>query len=283
MIPEEVKCWLLEQGFGEVTTNRGVGGGCISNGAILITSTEASFFLKTNPSAPHDMFEREAEGLASLNKDDAPLVPAAFLVGKNFLLLENLSPAPVKPNYWELFGRQLAVLHKYTGSQFGFEHDNYIGSTPQPNGWLESGYDFFAERRLNFQARLAHQRGLFSKQVLVQVERLSARLKDFVPVQPASLIHGDLWSGNVISDAQGNPVIIDPAAHYGWAEAELAMTTLFGSFPESFYRAYQEINPLVPGYRKRFYLYNLYHLINHLNLFGRSYLDQVQGVLRQYI
>ena len=117
---------------------------------------------------------------------------------------------------------------------------------------------------------------------LEHVRRLVERLPELVPWQPSSLLHGDLWTGNAMSDEKGAPAIIDPAAHYGWAEAELAMTTLFDSFPREFYRAYEEVRPLEKGYRDRFDIYNLYHLLNHLNLFGRSYLGQVRAILRRY-
>ncbi|MBU0510724.1 MAG: fructosamine kinase family protein, partial [Chloroflexi bacterium] len=192
-------------------------------------------------------------------------------------------PAYRRGGYWTEFGRQLASLHNHTRPQFGFAHDNYIGSTPQPNPWTDDGYEFFAEHRWLFQSHLARQRGLISRDELRQIERLSARLPKLVPEQPASLSHGDLWSGNAMTDSRGAPAIIDPAAHYGWAEAELAMTTLFGSFPGTFYRAYEEIRPLEPGYQSRFPVYNLYHLLNHVNIFGSSYLGQVQSILSRYV
>jgi len=173
-------------------------------------------------------------------------------------------------------------LHQHTQARFGFEHDNYIGSTRQPNPWMENGYQFFAEQRLVFQAHLAYQKGLFSPGDLKSVEKIAAQLPDLIPLQPPSLLHGDLWSGNAITDDQGAPAIIDPAAHYGWAEAELAMTVLFGSFPSVFYQAYEEVRPLEAGYFSRFQIYNLYHLINHLNIFGRGYLGQVHAILRKY-
>jgi fructosamine-3-kinase len=173
-------------------------------------------------------------------------------------------------------------MHNNTEARFGFFHDNYIGSTPQPNTWTEDGYTFFGERRLIFQARMARRRGLLGETEVKGVERLVSRLVNLVPVQPASLIHGDLWTGNAMTDSSGAPAIIDPAAHYGWAEADLAMTTLFGAFPDEFFRAYQEVRPLEKGFRKRFDLYNLYHLLNHLNLFGTGYLGQVVSILRRY-
>ncbi|RME07342.1 MAG: ketosamine-3-kinase [Anaerolineae bacterium] len=280
MLPAEVVRYLQQQGHGAVVSARPVGGGCINNGVLLKTEAGQTFFLKTNAAAPADMFAREAEGLAALARAGGPRVPRVYLVGRDFLLLEDLAPQGRRADFWELLGRQLAALHNCTAERFGFAHDNYIGSTPQPNPWTEDGYDFFAEHRLLYQARLGRERGLLSSTDLRRVERLCGRLRELVPPQPASLIHGDLWSGNVISDAEGNPALIDPAAHYGWAEAELAMTALFGGFPQAFYRAYAEARPLEAGYRRRFPVYNLYHLLNHLNLFGRGYLGQVQAVLR---
>jgi len=284
MVPEAVIEWLSRQGFGNVQSTRPVGGGCINNGTRLLTSTGKSFFLKTNLHAPSDMFARETEGLSALGEADiTPRVPKPLLHGKIFLLLEDLAPARRRADYWPAFGRQLAGLHQRTSPRFGFEHDNYIGSTPQPNTWVENGYDFFAEYRLGFQARLAERRGLLSSADVQRVYRLADRLPDLIPSQPASLLHGDLWGGNAITDESGAPAIIDPAAHYGWAEAELAMTTLFGSFPEAFYQAYQEVRPLEAGDWERFPIYNLYHLLNHLNLFGSGYLGQVQSILRRYV
>jgi len=281
-IPQPVCTWRDEQGCGAVVQSRPVGGGCINNGVILHTASGKRFFLKTNTHTPADMFVREAEGLEALRGANGPRVPQVFLVGDDFLLMEDLNPARPVPTYWTDFGRLLAALHNHTHTHFGFHHDNYLGSTPQPNPWVEDGFAFFAEHRLLYQARLAHQRGLLDRAGVRQVEKLAAALPDLIPAQPASLIHGDLWSGNAITDSTGRPAIIDPAAHYGWAEAELGMTALFGGFPESFYRAYQEARPLPPGLYERLPIYNLYHLLKHLNLFGRSYLNQVRSILNRY-
>jgi len=281
-VPVAVQRWLEAQGYGAVSRVQPVGGGCINNGARLHTSGGASFFLKTNATAPPDMFAREAEGLEALRVPDGPRVPRPYVWGADFLLLEDLAPATPRVDFWETLGQRLAALHNHTGPAFGFAHDNYIGSTPQPNPWTDDGYAFFAEHRLGFQARLAFERGLLPADDVRRVERLAARLPDLVPPQPPSLIHGDLWHGNVIADAHGAPALIDPAAHYGWAEADLAMTALFGGFPERFYRAYEAARPLENGYRRRFGLYNLYHLLNHLNLFGAGYLGSVQRILRQW-
>ncbi len=289
MIPTRIKDWITEHDYGEIVASWPVGGGCINNGARLQTSSGKTFFLKTNSQAPQDMFAREAEGLEALRSpagmplDDGLRVPQPHLWGKDFLLLEDLAPASRRPGYWSEFGRRLAALHNHASERFGFHHDNYLGSTPQSNPWTEDGWVFFGEHRLLSQARLAQQQGYFGSRQVQQVERLARRLPDLVPSQPASLIHGDLWSGNALTDENGEPAIIDPAAHYGWAEAELGMTALFGGFPGEFYRAYQEARPLEPGLYGRFSLYNLYHLLNHLNLFGESYLGEVMGILRKYL
>ena len=282
MIPEQVRKFLRENGSGEVVSTQGVGGGCINNSTCLKTSSGVTYFLKTNTNAPIEMFDREAEGLDELRIAGGPRVHQPYLYAADFLLLEDLDPGPRRADYWESFGRQMAVLHQKEGPLFGFAHDNFIGSTPQPNHWTQDGYTFFSEQRVLYQARLAQRRGLLGQAEVKQVERLITHLPELIPEQPASLIHGDLWTGNAMTDREGNPAIIDPAAHYGWAEADLAMTALFGSFPESFYLAYQEVRPLVSGFWKRSPVYNLYHLLNHLNLFGGGYYEQVTSILSRY-
>jgi fructosamine-3-kinase len=282
MIPDAVSAWISEQGFGEVVSSSPVGGGCINNGVRIRTANGPGFFLKTNLNAPKDMFACEAQSLEALRVEDGPRVPQSFLVGPDFLLHEDLSPAPKQKGYWRDFGRKLAALHNHTHDRFGFDQDNYIGSTPQPNLWTKDGDAFFAQHRLNYQAELAARQGLFSSAEAHQVAQLAVRLPELVPAQPASLLHGDLWGGNAITGPEGEPAIIDPAAHYGWAEAELGMTTLFGGFPGEFYQAYEETRPLQKGWSDRLEIYNLYHLLNHLNLFGRGYYGQVIGVVRKY-
>jgi protein-ribulosamine 3-kinase len=278
MIPGEVLAWLVSNQFGELVSHRPVGGGCINNGQVLQAASGRSFFLKTNTAAPQDMFACEVEGLYAIRGKGGPTVPEP-----GFLLMEDLAPAPQRPGFWTEFGHRLAALHNHTGEQFGFFHDNYIGSTPQPNPWCEDGYQFFAQHRLVYMAGLARDQGGLDEAEFQTVARLAERVSRLVPEQSASLTHGDLWSGNAMTDSGGGPALIDPAAHYGWAEAELAMTTLFGSFPEVFYRAYGEIRPLEPGYASRFPIYNLYHLLNHLVLFGRGYLGQVKAILARFV
>ena len=283
MLPQAVAEFVAAQGWGTVTQVQPVSGGCINDGRILGTATGPPLFLKLNSAAPADMFQREAEGLAAMAAvPGAPRVPAVYCAGESFLLLEYLPSAPRAPDFWAGLGLQLARLHSATQPRFGFDHGNYIGATPQPNPWTTDGHRFFADQRLRFQAERAYRAGLIGQALLGRVERLAERLPSLVPTQPASLIHGDLWSGNIIPGPGGQACLIDPAAHFGWAEADLAMTTLFGRPPLAFFDGYSAERPLAPGYQDRFDLYNLYHLLNHLNLFGASYLPAVEAILARF-
>jgi fructosamine-3-kinase len=276
--------FVAAQGWGNITQMQPVAGGCINDGRILRTAAGPPLFLKLNLTAPPDMFQREAEGLAAIGAvAGAPRVPAVYCAGEGFLLLEYLTAAPPAPDSWPVLGQQLARLHGATQPRFGFDHDNYIGATPQPNPWTADGHHFFAQQRLRFQAERAYRAGLISQATFGRVEQLAERLPSLVPAQPASLIHGDLWSGNIIAGPAGQACLIDPAAHFGWAEADLAMTTLFGRPPQAFFDGYAAERPLATGYRERFELYNLYHLLNHLNLFGATYLPAVEAGLARYI
>ncbi len=283
MIPNAVDIWLRENGHGKVTAEYPVGGGCINNGARLETVSGTSFFLKTNDGAPEDMFAREAEGLVELRKANGPRLPEPFLWDAEFILLEDLRPSPRTVDYWATLGRQLAILHQTANVKFGFAHNNYLGTTSQVNSWTKNGHEFFAEHRLGFQTRLARDNDLITRGEASDIAKLAHRLEQLVPPQSASLIHGDLWTGNVISDRDGQPAIIDPAAYFGWAEAELGMTALFGGFPAAFYSAYVETRTLDIGWADRLPIYNLYHLLNHLNLFGTGYHNQVMEIVKQFL
>jgi fructosamine-3-kinase len=209
-------------------------------------------------------------------------VPAPYAHGPHFLLLEYLAPGRPAPHYWPGLGQALARIHTHAHDRFGFFHDNYIGATPQPNTWDADGHQFFAEQRLLVMGQRVHGQGLLSSVEQRRLERLCARLPDLVPKQAPSLLHGDLWSGNIIPGPDGQACLIDPAAHYGWAEADLAMTVLFGRPPAEFFTGYESVRPLAPGYRERFDVYNLYHLLNHVALFGAGYLGAVQSILTRF-
>jgi fructosamine-3-kinase len=253
-----------------------VGGGCIHE-CYRVEIGGRSFFLKTNDESHADNFVSEADGLAALRSAGmrAPEpVSHGAAGGSAYLLLEFLVLQGKRD--FAALGRMLAEAHRKPGPRFGWHRDNYIGATPQSNGWCEDWAMFWRERRLKPQVELAKRNGFD-----LPVQDVFDLLEGHQP-QP-SLLHGDLWSGNAGFTQEG-PVVFDPAVYYGDREADLAMTELFGGFPREFYEAYEETYPLEPGYQVRKHLYNLYHLLNHLNLFGAGYLSQVKetlGLLRR--
>ena len=260
---------------------RGIGGGSI-NAAHVLESTEGiKYFVKLNHASLLDMFEAEAEGLNEMLSANAIKVPTPICWGisdnESYIVMEYI-PLGGKGSGQKL-GEQLAAMHRKQWDKFGWTRDNTIGSTPQPNTPSSSWIDFYREQRLQFQLELAAQNG--GTGLLNKGERLAAGLDAFfADYQPVpSLLHGDLWGGNYSTDLDGNPVIFDPATYYGDREADIAMTELFGGFPHDFYAAYNKAWPLDPGYATRKTLYNLYHVINHFNLFGGGYLSQADHMI----
>lgn len=266
---------------------RPVGGGCI-NRCWEMSGAGARWFLKTNSGDKAAMFTAEARGLAALGEAGALRVPAVLGGGcagnVAYLLLEWIPLGAVSRDIEAEFGAGLARLHRTTSARFGFDADNFIGSTVQPNGWRGNWDEFFAQQRLGFQLDLARENGLGAR-LQKAGERLLAVLPelfaDHAP-QP-SLLHGDLWGGNRACDEHGRPVIFDPAVYYGDREADLAMTRLFGGFGADFYAAYQQEWPLPPGASGRIDLYNLYHVLNHANLFGGAYRDQALVLMQRLL
>lgn len=261
-------------------------GGCI-NRAVRLLGGQQRYFVKYNSPSRLEMFIAEAEGLRALGAAGAVRVPAPVCWGTGggiaFLVLELVELAPAVPTIQEELGRRLAALHRVTHPRFGWHRDNTIGATAQINRYADHWPEFFRDRRLAFQLHLAADQGY--RAVSAKGERLLTRLDaffhDYAP--PASLLHGDLWYGNVAATAGGEPVIFDPAVYFGDREADLAMTELFGGFAAGFYRAYAEAWPLAPGYAARRTLYNLYHVLNHLNLFGGSYRAQAERMIDQLL
>lgn len=278
----EIESWLLQQGHDAPFTGSSVSGGSICDSRLAETADGHRYFIKSKANAPAGLFPSEAEGLKAIAATRSIVTPKVYHYAESFLVLEFLPSRSPSGAYWTDFGRQLAAMHRHTFPQFGFSMDNFCGSTPQPNPPTSDGYRFFAEQRLLHQTRLATANRLLDARDAAAVENLCSRLTDLIPEQPASLLHGDLWSGNAHIGEDGEPVLIDPACYWGWAEAEIAMTRLFGGFPDAFYRSYLEVNPLQPGWQERLDLYNLYHLLNHLNLFGSSYYAQVISALKRY-
>jgi len=268
-----------------------IGGGCINGTSVLTLSNGASLFIKTNSPDMENMFRTEAAGLSELGKvPGSPRVPQVFCGGtdkdRSFLLMEYCSPGVKSSAFSEDLGSSLAHMHKNArSSRCGLQHSNFIGASVQINTPSESWIDFFRQRRLEVQLKMARDKGLADSHLTGIIIGLMDHLENFlIPCDDgqSSLLHGDLWSGNVISDEEGRAVIIDPAVYYGHREADIAMTELFGGFNSSFYRGYNETWPLEEGYSRRRDLYNLYHMLNHLNLFGSSYAGSVLSIVRKY-
>ena len=257
-----------------------MGGGCI-NQAYLLQDKSHSYFIKTNQASLISMFEAEAAGLREIARTDTIRVPEPICLGssgdKSYLVLEHIEMS--SQGSMELAGRELAQMHKKIGGGFGWRMDNTIGSTHQPNNLSTDWIEFWRERRLGYQLRLASELG-YGSRLRESGEKLKELLPQLIDHQPQpSLLHGDLWSGNISFDRSGAPVIFDPALYYGDREADIAMTELFGGFSSAFYSAYNEAWPLDPGYPERKALYNLYHILNHLNIFGGGYASQAQGMI----
>ena len=279
---EQVQRWLTDNGFGQVTRKERVAGGSINISSRLYLSDGRRVFLKQHDSAPAQMFIAEAAGLSALRQAKSLRVPEVLHVAESFLLLEDLGSGQPDKHYWQELGSGLADLHGNQQPQFGFSTDNYCGSTPQINPPTDDGFEFFANFRIRKLAVIARERKLLNSAAFNALEYIAENLSRWIPTQPAVLIHGDLWSGNIHCDEHGGPALIDPAAYWGWAEAELAMTRLFGGFGESFYASYAEHSGMASDWPQRAELYNLYHLLNHLLLFGGSYGAQIEAISRRF-
>lgn len=263
------------------------GGGCINETGTLHTSS-GDFFLKWNDRLRYPkMFESEASGLRLLRNNTSLRVPDSVFSGTTeehqFLVLENIVAGSGNAFYWQELGRGLASLHKTSTSQYGLDHHNYIGSLRQINDRSDSWVSFFIEQRLERQLTLMKGNGVAEPRLEADFQVLYRKLPDLLPGGAPSLLHGDLWSGNVMVDEEGKPCLIDPAVYYGHREADLAMTRLFGGFHPGFYDAYQEVCKLEHGFEERFNIYNLYPLMVHVNLFGGYYLNQIRSTLRRFV
>ena len=264
-----------------------ISGGCI-NQAYCIKDSKHSFFVKLNKPNSLHMFEAEATGLQEIKNSHSLRVPTPICSGRNdtnsWLVLEYIEMDHITKNGSAALGIGLAEMHRISFEKFGWMQNNTIGSTPQINNFSFDWIQFWRKHRLGYQLQLARTNG-YTGRLLKQGEYLMAELEAFFPETPqvASLLHGDLWSGNYSYDLAGRPVLYDPAIYYGDRETDLAMTELFGGFSTTFYAAYSEAYPLDPGYKTRKILYNLYHILNHLNLFGVSYLNQAEDMMEKLL
>ncbi len=279
---QSVSNWFLQTEEASIVDYQQIDGGCICNAYRIRTNSEQSYFVKIHSKPPDNFFAAEAAGLLALKQSTSISVPKVIFHCHEFLLLSDLAPAKPTSNYWQLLAKGLAEVHHYAAPCFGFSVDNYCGETAQPNPRCKNGFEFFSEHRLVYQTRLAYDKGLLNRTDINKLHDLCTRLPELIPVQEPTLIHGDLWSGNVMPDSFGRPALIDPAAYWGWAEADIAMTQLFGGFEQAFYDEYLQYHPLDKGWQNRLDLYNLYHLLNHLKMLGKSYLSRVRSILQHY-
>jgi protein-ribulosamine 3-kinase len=280
----------ISQATGEsfrIDDRHAVGGGCI-NSTEMLEGDGRRFFVKLNAAACLEMFVAESEGLTEIANAHSVHVPQPICVGTHdgqaYMVLEYLDIGGSAGKTDELLGRQLAAMHRCTADEFGWRRANTIGSTPQINTRERDWVTFYREHRLRFQLELAAKNG-YGNGLQRRGELLLGKLAEFfISYQPQpSLLHGDLWGGNHAALRDGTPVIFDPAVYYGDRETDLAMTELFGGFGPRFYAAYREAWPLDPGYPVRRDLYNLYHVLNHLNLFGGGYRGQALQLIEQLL
>ncbi|HKK19514.1 MAG TPA: fructosamine kinase family protein [Opitutales bacterium] len=259
-------------------------GGCI-NDAYIASDGAGSYFVKLNAADALPMFEAEAAALKELAAAEAVRVPrpvsCGLSAGRSYLVLEALDFGSPESGSWERMGQQLARLHRTTREQFGWHGDNTIGATPQRNDWTSDWPTFFLEQRLGPQFEMARHNGHRFDRAETLMASVAELLDGHAP--EASLLHGDLWSGNASFLEGGTPVIFDPATYYGDRETDLAFSEFFGGFPGEFYAAYENEWPLPPGYERRKVLYNLYHVLNHANLFGGGYAGQAEDMISQLL
>jgi fructosamine-3-kinase len=277
---------LLETKFVRVAP---VSGGDINEAFSARLADGRRIFVKTNAQADPAMFPTEASGLRWLAEAGRLCVPRVIAVSSGragepaFLVLEFLRSAPRRSNFDEELGRGLAEMHRFGAPGFGLDYDNFIGRLPQNNGPRDTWPEFYRERRLEPQLRLALDGGRVPPALAAAFDRLFTRLAELVgPAEPVARLHGDLWGGNLHVDERGAPCLIDPAVYGGHREVDLAMMKLFGGFGPRVFAAYDEAHALAAGHAERVLLYQLYPLLVHVNLFGGGYAGQVKQALTHY-
>ncbi|WP_296055990.1 fructosamine kinase family protein [uncultured Amphritea sp.] len=289
LFPEPIAKWIGQQSL-QLIASTPLSGGCVAQVRQLTLQTKQGkriqLVLKQMPGRAAEQLAAEMCGLQALHLSEphALRVPHVVMQEGDCLLLEYLSPAPPADDFDTQLGIGLALQHRSESDcgQFGFDTDTFCGGTRQPNQWQTDGVVFYARQRYQVLATQSLQLNRITAGLFDQILRLCDKLPELLPGQLAVLLHGDLWSGNVICGPQGQPALIDPAVYYGWAEAELAMTQMFGGFSHRFYQVYEAHSNILPGWRDRADLYNLYHYLNHLLLFGGAYHRDVERIVKYY-
>ena len=292
MIPESIRDhfnkWLSENkgDANGITSAKLLSGGCI-NDCLVVYASSGSYFIKYNLTDKYPgMFEAEEKGLELLRNADCIQIPEVIYQGisgiYSFLVLEYIEAGQQKANFWDNFGKNLARLHSVSNSSFGLDHDNYIGSLPQKNKTHASWDEFMAVQRFQPLVKQSFDLGLLGHEDIRGFDRLIGKLRNLIPEEDPSLLHGDLWSGNYITASNGEACLIDPAVYFGHREMDIAMTKLFGGFSPAFYLSYNEEYPLEKGWEKRLEMNQLYPLLVHLILFGASYAGQIRYILKSF-
>ncbi len=283
MLPQALQTHLTTYFKASIVDARSLSGGDISHAARVSLSTDQTIFVKWHSSPPDGMFSAEAFGLKLLAKADALRIPHVYFATENYLAMEWLGHGTRNATVAAQLGEALAKQHHFSADKYGLAQDNFCGLTPQKNTPNDNWVAFFAENRLGAQMKIAAKGNRLPRQRAHRLEKLIARLGDLLPAHPpVSLLHGDLWGGNWLVTEAGKAALIDPAVYFGHREADIAFTEVFGGFSSEFYKAYQATWALDSGYQYRKEIYNLYHLLNHLNLFGEAYGHQVDSILKKY-
>jgi len=290
MILDKKIITLLENKLKQkITDISPLSGGCISSAYKLKLNNTQEFFLKHNPSVSDKMFIAEAHGLQELNNSGAIRIPEVIMYDDDFILLEFIQQGNKSKKFFSDFGRSFALMHKHSSETYGFYEDNFIGSNEQKNipvrSEKENWSSFYFNKRILFQLELAEKLGYATSELKKGIGKLEEKIEEIIGTsdEEPALLHGDLWGGNYMVDEHGNACLIDPAVYYGHREADLGMTKLFGGFSSEFYNAYNDTYPLQDGYEYRENIYKLYHVLNHLNLFGGGYYSQAISLIHFYV
>lgn len=274
------------QSFGhdvEVLEFNIINAGLLNTGARILTD-EGPFFVKLNESTEPDFFEAEALDLELISQwlPCPKVLSHGSVSGHNYMLMELIGENDHPNRNWAKAAHILATLHQQTRPQFGFDRPNYLASIPQKNDWKSNGVVFLAENRILAQAGLCLLNEEIPLSLFKEIEALTYKLDQIIPNEPPALLHGDLWSGNLIFGEQNQPYFIDPASYYGLRESEIAFTFLFGGFEPTFYEAYLEAFPILPGFNERVSVYHLHPLLVHVHLFGEAYVPGIQRIIKRF-
>jgi protein-ribulosamine 3-kinase len=293
MIPQELRTSItkilthnLNENVGAITL-QSVGGGSINQTFKITIEKKKSFFLKINSATRYpSLFQKETNGLRLLAASKTILTPEIIacteLQGYQLLLLEWIEPGRKPQNFWENFGYELAKLHQQSAAQYGLDEDNYMGALPQKNTQTNQWVDFFIHQRIEPLLKMAVDSSLMEPVYLPHFSNLYKQIPSIFPSEKPSLLHGDLWSGNFLCNEKNDPVLIDPAVYFGHRQMDLAMTSLFGGFDRIFYESYSHYFPLPADHTQIWQVCNLYPLLIHLNLFGKTYLHDILQTIRRF-